>query len=277
MGGRRKRARTEISEADLDKFAGSSEEENINNDEDDSEEEVPMKPPKNITNPSIMHQQQKDYHADQDEADSSNSGSSSSSDEEEDKTGMANAMTKILGTFVPVSKPVVLSKTTTPLQRQQAKLQEEHKAAKEKRKQNRQERLSAMHVPMSVATTNHVTLSEELEQERRHRRVATRGVVALFNAIAQHQHKAEKKEEENQQTPTEEKPTKLTKHSFLDMIKSKAAEKPAEQKWNALSDDYMMTAKKNWDEEDSSDDEGAAVNDDDDKKKRQSRTMKVTG
>jgi hypothetical protein len=56
--------------------------------------------------------------------------------------------------------------------------------------------LKSLHIPLSVATTNTVedgrlSVTNELEQERFHRRVATRGVVALFNAISQHQKSTE--------------------------------------------------------------------------------------
>ena len=74
----------------------------------------------------------------------------------------------------------------------QRKEKEQQTAIKEKRQANRERNLTALHLPLSIATTNTIdsgglTMSKELEQERIHRRVATRGVVALFNAITQHQ------------------------------------------------------------------------------------------
>uniref|UniRef100_A0A8J9T4S9 RRP15-like protein n=1 Tax=Phaeodactylum tricornutum TaxID=2850 RepID=A0A8J9T4S9_PHATR len=210
--------------------------------------------------------------------------------------GMASAMSRILGTdqgpgsskTTLGAKPVVLAKTTTPLQRQAAREKESVKAAQEKRRANRERTLQACHVPLSVATTSHVddsnnagaALVQELEQERSHRRVATRGVVALFNAIAQHQHQVVEPEAPSSQISNKKDSVKkLTKHGFLDMIKSKAAaqkeddmaktskggpdsrrttasdaEKP---QWNALQDDYLMNPKKNWDQEDSSEEDGS--------------------
>ena len=113
---------------------------------------------------------------------------------------MANAMSRILGTESkskteksPPSSSVVLAKTVTPLQKLQQKEKEQQKAMKEKRKANRERNLTALHLPLSIATTNSIdsggqsSVAKELEQERFHRRVATRGVVALFNAITQHQ------------------------------------------------------------------------------------------
>lgn len=113
---------------------------------------------------------------------------------------MANVMSRILGTKTKgnnkkdaLSSSVVLAKTVTPLQKLQQKEKEQQKAIKEKRQANRERNLTALHLPLSIATTNNIEASgqlfvaKELEQERFHRRVATRGVVALFNAITQHQ------------------------------------------------------------------------------------------
>jgi hypothetical protein len=111
---------------------------------------------------------------------------------------MANAMARILGTVTNSSatSSSVLAKTVTPLQRLQKKEKEEMKALREKRLAKRERNLTALHIPLSVATTNTIqdgrlSVTKELEQERFHRRVATRGVVALFNAISQHQQSTE--------------------------------------------------------------------------------------
>jgi hypothetical protein len=111
--------------------------------------------------------------------------------EDDPASKMANAMAKILGTVAP-QQSVILGKTKTPLQKMQQKEKEEEQQMKEKRKENRERNLAALHIPLSVATTNTIedgqlSVVQELEQERLHRRVATRGVVALFNAISQHQ------------------------------------------------------------------------------------------
>ena len=126
--------------------------------------------------------------------------SSVEGDEPDPASKMANAMGRILeiGTKgknknVPLSSSVVLAKTVTPLQKLQQKEKDEQKAMKEKRKANRERNLTALHLPLSIATTSRIesggklSVAKELEQERFHRRVATRGVVALFNAITQHQ------------------------------------------------------------------------------------------
>ena len=110
---------------------------------------------------------------------------------------MAGVMAKILGTSTNASRTssVVLAKTTTPLQRLQRKETEKLQAVKLKRQANRERNLAALHIPLSVATSinideGRISITKELEQERFHRRVATRGVVALFNAISQHQNSA---------------------------------------------------------------------------------------
>ena len=149
---------------------------------------------------------------------------------------------------------------------------------KEKRKNNRQRSLTALHLPMTVATSlgrvkNAIVsdgLAQELERERTHRRVATRGVVALFNAISQHQNKPETESTTKGHSAFEKDNSvkKLTKHGFLDMIKSKAKSKTMEEekatpelaapRWNAMRDDFMMDSKKNWDQESSSS-EGSVI------------------
>lgn len=187
--------------------------------------------------------------------------------------GMADAMAKILGPSFGSKKPAsgtaVLSKTTTPLQRMHQKEKERAKELREKRRLKAINPLPALHIPLSVATSLTVggttkSVGQELELERLHRRVATRGVVALFNAVAQHQ----KKGSGDASTPTPSAKSaevkKMTKHGFLDMIKTAATaskkskkgetmeaapkEKENTSKWAALQDDYMMNPKKNWDE-----------------------------
>ncbi|KAL9178675.1 hypothetical protein ACHAXT_003806 [Thalassiosira profunda] len=250
--------------------------------------------------------------------------------------GMANAMSRILGgqsMFQPPSdakpasqaKPVVLSKTTTPLQRLQQKLKTEEQALRKKRQSRRAENLSAMRLPLAPtagmsakklregkrkkkrkrddgteeeqkgeeaspeASQEAVAVAKEIEAERTHRRIATRGVVALFNAISKHRAaaaaEATAREEERRHRAQEGyKKQKVgeegvkTKHGFLDLIKKSAASgtaggKDAEKDsgmsgsnvtaakkeqggWNALKDDFMMNSKlKDWDKEISDDDD----------------------
>ena len=123
----------------------------------------------------------------------------------------------------------ILSKTITPLQKKLIETKKEESRLKLKRKQLRKEHLSYMHVPQ----LNDI---DEIEKERQYRRVATRGVVALFNAISKHQQKisttaitghnntvgdgnggSSKKEDDKENSV-------VTKRKFLDMLKQTALE-----------------------------------------------------
>ncbi len=215
-------------EENLDRFAGSSEE-----DDDDVVEDEEIASP---TDRMISNKKKKveSFSTDEEslgeqmkeEKDSRSVSSSSDDDDDDDEygvgstangpmflsgnegessqqmlpqSGMAGAMSRILGLSTSNNNKknsdnqnIVLSKTKTPLQKLQLKEKEERLQAKEQRKERRSERLTCMHIPLLAATTfqmNNSTksMTQELELERMHRRVATRGVVALFNAIAQHQ------------------------------------------------------------------------------------------
>jgi hypothetical protein len=188
---------------DLDRFAGSSdEEEDLEKTRDRTEhdagdeEESPDKEEENVNSSDDDDVPEEDEYPanDKDEEDSD-----SEPEEGLDSSAkMSNVMARILGasTNSAATSSVVLAKTTTPLQRMQQKEKEEMKALKEKRQSNRERNLTALHIPLSVATTNTIedgrlSVTKELEQERFHRRVATRGVVALFNAISKHQKSTE--------------------------------------------------------------------------------------
>ena len=189
-------------------------------------------------------------------------------------SGMANAMNRILSTAPKTSKTadgttttstststttaaVVLSKTKTPLQIQAEKEKKLQESLKENRRVKRERQIKALHIPLTVATNSFVaaaaalhnnstanqqasssSLTMELEMERMHRRVATRGIVALFNAIAHHQVRPDQtalaaaaaatttttsnatSDASNKKSATSS--NKLTKNGFLDLIKQKA-------------------------------------------------------
>lgn len=136
-----------------------------------------------------------------DDEDDDSSSMEGGGTEHDPSSRMADAMGKILGTLTTTKSnkkgpsTVVLAKTVTPLQKLQQQEKEKQRQMTEKRQASRERNLSALHLPRSIATTNNVfsdgqqqlSVVKELEQERYHRRVATRGVVALFNAISQHQ------------------------------------------------------------------------------------------
>jgi hypothetical protein len=185
----KRRKEVNIEKKDLERFAGSSDEEEDDRNIDDKEHYAEDEDGGDLIASSLIEEKNDEL---------------ASGDEEEvlepevevesSSAKMANAMARILGTTTQKAgvSSVVLSKTTTPLQRMQMKEKEEANALKNKRKTNRERNLTSLHIPLSVATTNTIetggqSVAKELEQERVHRRVATRGVVALFNAITQHQ------------------------------------------------------------------------------------------
>jgi len=126
----------------------------------------------------------------------------------------------------------------------------EMEAARIKRREKRTINLTAMHIPLSSASSVGVmvkskkgkrsmaggdvdvgaAIGKELGMEKIHRRVATRGVVALFNTISMHQQERAQRAAEagigmaSSASNTESKKTKeelqnMSKHGFLDMLK----------------------------------------------------------
>lgn len=144
--------------------------------------------------------------------------------------------------------------------------------------------LTAMHKPLGGGGEG---MGTEVAMERIHRKVATRGVVALFNAISEHQRERTRRAAEagilgsssKQNKDNPEDVRAMTKHGFLDMLQKKGnttndsgeyvastdgnnerrptttekAGKEAKKKssgWNALKDDFMMNSKmKDWDKQ----------------------------
>jgi hypothetical protein len=209
---------------DLDRFAGSSEEEEGPHDDTDDESlgsDTDVKQMQGVVDEEeIGSMGEDDVSSDDDEYGApavnqrtANKAIDSDSDDdllkdlgpvdEQSQSGMSGAMARILGLKAPAkakaTKSVVLSKTFTPLQKQQKKEKEEQDALKMKRKLRRDVNLTALHIPLSAATSRPMmgkdsdsdivaeAMAKEIEVESMHRRVATRGVVALFNTIAQHQ------------------------------------------------------------------------------------------
>lgn len=254
-------------------YAADAEETDVSEDDDASHSDDDHGPVKKTTKRA----------RDQDEAvatDTSSESDDAESDAEENgapASGMASAMARILGTQPSKAPSVVLSKTKTPLQKQAELEKQLEKELKEKRLMNREKNLAALHKPLSVATSAFSaqgassSLQGELQQERAHRRIATRGVVALFNAITQHQYNHEDTENVKEGESDKKQAnsgTKMTKNSFLDLIKNKAkaaaqsktgapgknsSEGGEKRQWNAFRDDYMLDTKKpDWEDDHSS-------------------------
>uniref|UniRef100_H2XX34 RRP15-like protein n=1 Tax=Ciona intestinalis TaxID=7719 RepID=H2XX34_CIOIN len=97
----------------------------------------------------------------------------------------------------------------------------------------------------------------EKDYERSLQKVATRGVVQLFNAVKKHQ---KQMEEKLKSVTTESKKEKVIqdvdKGKFLDMLKDDEEDKPC---WSVLRDDFLLgNNMKDWDKE--SDEEVGDVN-----------------
>ena len=165
--------------------------------------------------------------------------------------GWADAMARILAKQLPDDKPAILIKYKKAEREKKKKLKEnaKQKMISQERHQTREQ--------------NHVKPAPSNdEKERTLKRIATRGVVKLFNAVNKHQKELDAK---LKTAPTEAKKAKVlksvSKSSFLDMLKSNSNEtvQPANDesandekasKWNILRDDFMMGGKmKDWDKD----------------------------
>ncbi|XP_024241973.1 RRP15-like protein [Oncorhynchus tshawytscha] len=177
--------------------------------------------------------------------------------------GWAEAMAKILQKKTPESKPSILLKN-----KQLDKMKEKEKKENlERKKQTDKKRAWEM------MCREKPDLVKDRENERNRQRVATRGVVQLFNAVRKHQKTVDEKVKEA--GGSERKKAKLlssvSKKDFINVLRGteggsevvikterqttgrEAEEKPA---WSVLRDDFMMGASmKDWDKE--SDEEDA--------------------
>ncbi|NXL13781.1 RRP15 protein, partial [Setophaga kirtlandii] len=181
-------------------------------------------------------------------------------------SGWADAMAKVLNKKIPQNKSTILAKNKS--------LEKE----REKKKQERQEKKMRLDKKREWEMMCRVKpdVVKDREKERNLQRIATRGVVQLFNAVRTHQKKME--EEVKKAGGSERKRAKLmssvSKRDFIDVLRNmegtKGAKNPAGKatiskegevkseegpEWNILRDDFMMGASmKDWDKE--SDGEG---------------------
>lgn len=197
---------------------------------------------------------------------------------------MARAIARILGESSSsnhdhnTKHAVILSKTRTKLQKMQSEALEEKKSLSLKRSERKQNNLSSMYIPPPIhsnsnsnkgyssaaSSTTKVVVVQELQNDRTYRRIATRGVVALFNAIAQHQR--EQKQEVTAEESSEKKniSTVTSQREFIQKIKESTVTKQQSTQmaainnvhenkirsttnkkstgWSALKDDYMMSS-----------------------------------
>jgi len=177
------------------------------------------------------------------------------------KVGFTSALETIL------SKPIEVDVPILPFEAEVDKLtREDKKTQKIQKNKKEQQRL--------LWDKDHVKLTSEIEnweEEKRLKKIATKGVVQLFNAVSQHQ-KLLKKEKNKDKYKKE-----LTKEKFLELLqKDKQIGQPTPNtpqmetdkdkkpsKWGVLSDDYLMGLK-GWkdEEEDSEKDEEDSSEDD---------------
>ncbi|KAF4103647.1 RRP15-like protein isoform X2 [Onychostoma macrolepis] len=175
---------------------------------------------------------------------------------ENPNAGWAEAMAKVLGKKTPDSKPTILLKN-----KEMDKIKE--KARKERLEKKKQIDKKRAWENMCREKPNVV---RDREHERNLQRIATRGVVQLFNAVKKHQNNVDERIKEV--GASERKKSKVlssvTKKDFIDVLRgADVANKPAIKKekvpvevkgenpsWSVLRDDFMMgTSMKDWDKE----------------------------
>ena len=180
------------------------------------------------------------------------------SDKEESKQGleaMGDVITKILKKKVK-SDPssIVLSKSKST-KKKQSDLKEDFKSKKAKTE-----------LLYDQKELNHILPIENnnVPKEARLRRIGTKGVVMLFNAVSKHQkEKADKMKTAKTEGEKVKVEKSMKKSSFMDMLKgdSKASNKNNEQvddegndtskpTWDVLKNDFMLgSTLKHWDRE----------------------------
>ncbi|CAK6442198.1 unnamed protein product [Pipistrellus nathusii] len=175
-------------------------------------------------------------------------------------SGWADAMAKILNKKTPKSKPTILVKNKE-LEKEKEKLKQERL---EKRKQLDKKREWEM---MCRVKPDVVT---DKDTERNLQRIATRGVVQLFNAVQKHQKNVDEKVKEAGSSIRKRAKlmSTISKKDFISVLRGmdgSASEKASTRKssqakqteareegpgWSILRDDFMMGASmKDWDKE----------------------------
>lgn len=175
--------------------------------------------------------------------------------------GWADAMAKILNKKTPKSKPTILVKNRE-LEREKEKLKQERL---EKRKQLDKKREWEMMCRVKPDVV------KDKETERNLQRIATRGVVQLFNAVQKHQKNVDEKVKEAGSSIRKRAKliSTVSKKDFISVLrgmdagtseksssgknlKAKQTEGKLEEGpgWTILRDDFMMGASmKDWDKE----------------------------
>ncbi|KAG8009720.1 RRP15-like protein [Nibea albiflora] len=192
--------------------------------------------------------------SDGEEAEDEDGGEDEEGDDGNANAGWAEAMAKILGKKTPESKTGILVKN------------KELDKVKEKERQEQLERKKQVDKKRAweMMCREKPDIVKDREAERALQRIATRGVVQLFNAVRKHQKTIDDKVKEV--GGSERKKAKLlssvSKKDFIDVLRrtdgkqecktekdtaAAAEEKPA---WSVLRDDFMMGATmKDWDKD----------------------------
>ncbi|CAJ1061514.1 RRP15-like protein [Xyrichtys novacula] len=207
-----------------------------------------------------------------DEADSEDVEGNADGDEgdENPNSGWAEAMAKILGKKTPESQTSILMKNKE-LEKIKQREREEQLQKKTQVDKKRAWEMMCRVKPDVV---------KDRETERALQRVATRGVVQLFNAVRKHQKTVEEKVKEV--GGSERKKAKLlssvSKKDFIDVLRGsegggggqqptdKAPPPTEDQKpsWSVLRDDFMMGASmKDWDKQSEEEEGGGGGSDTD--------------
>ncbi|NXX45873.1 RRP15 protein, partial [Tricholaema leucomelas] len=180
--------------------------------------------------------------------------------------GWADAMAKVLNKKIPQNKPTILAKNK--------KLQKERQKEKQERLEKRIKLDKKREWEMMCRVKPDVV--KDRETERNLQRIATRGVVQLFNAVRTHQKNVDEKVKKAGSSIRQRAKlmSSVSKKDFINVLRNmedaKGSKNPAGKatkkskqvglgeegpEWNILRDDFMMGASmKDWDKE--SDGEG---------------------
>ncbi|XP_006890636.1 PREDICTED: RRP15-like protein [Elephantulus edwardii] len=183
-------------------------------------------------------------------------------------TGWADAMAKILNKKTPKSKPSILIKNKE-LEKEKERLKQERLEKRKQLDKKREWEMMCRVKPDAV---------KDKETERNLQRIATRGVVQLFNAVQKHQKKIDEKVKEAGSSMRKRAKliSTVSKKDFIGVLRGmdgSANEKTSAGKnskakqneeksgdnpgWSILRDDFMMGASmKDWDKESDGSDDG---------------------
>ncbi|XP_053737297.1 RRP15-like protein [Synchiropus splendidus] len=182
-------------------------------------------------------------------------GGNANEDDGNPNAGWAEAMAKILGKKTPENSSGILVKSKELVKIKQ----KEKEAQQEKKKQVDKKRTWEMMCRVKP------DLVKDRETERAMQRIATRGVVQLFNAVRQHQKTVDDKVKKV--GGSERKKAKIlsavSKRDFIDVLRgtgdspagikeedAAAAVRDEKPGWSVLRDDFMMgAAMKDWDKD----------------------------